>query len=319
MNDILKSISLIGILPVVKISDVQKAAPLARALCEGGIPAAEITFRTAQAEEAISVISKEVPQLLVGAGTVLNIDQAERAVKAGARFIVSPGFNPKVVEYCLKHNIPVVPGCTNPSEVTQAMEYGLEAVKFFPAEASGGLKTLKALAGPFGNMKFMPTGGIDLNNLNEYLAFPKVIACGGSWMVPEKLMDENEFEKITALTREAVEHMLGLTLAHIGINCENDGQAAATAAQFADLLQLGTRNGSGSVFAGNIIELMKAPYKGTHGHIAIRTNYLDRAIYHLKQKGYAFDENSAKYDENGTLTALYLERELGGFAVHLLK
>lgn len=319
MNEILKKISLIGIVPVVKIEDVEKAVPLAKALYEGGIPVAEITFRTEQAEEAIRRIAKELPDMLVGAGTVLTTEQVDRAVNAGAKFVVSPGFNPTVVEYCVNKGIPITPGCINPSDVERAIGFGLEVVKFFPAEACGGIKMIKALAGPFGNIKFMPTGGIDANNLNEYLSFPKVLACGGSWMVPEKAIKAGEFEKITSLAREAMENMLGFKLAHVGINCGNEEEAGAVAGEFSGLFSFGLNNGNSSIFADTAIEVMKTPYKGTHGHIAIRTNYIDRAVNYLVHKGYKFDESTAKYDGNGKLKAIYLENEVGGFGIHLVQ
>ncbi len=323
MNEILKKISLIGIVPVVKINDAEKAVPLAKALSDGGIPTAEITFRTEQAEEAIARITKEVPDMLVGAGTVLTTEQADRAINAGAKFIVSPGLNPRVVEHCIKKGVPITPGCSNPSDIEQAIEFGLDVVKFFPAEALGGVKMLKALSGPYGNISFMPTGGIDANNIKDYLSFSKVIACGGSWMVPENLIKQGNFEKITILAREAIESILGFKISHVGINCENEEQAGGVAASFSKLLNFDLYNGSSSIFAGNsagnIIEVMKTPYKGKHGHIAIKTNYIDRAVNYITNKGYKFDQSTAKYDSNSKLQAIYLETEVGGFAIHLVQ
>jgi len=319
MNEVLERISLIGIVPVIKIDDIKKAVPLARALCKGGIPVAEITFRTEQAEEAIARISKEVPEMLVGAGTVLNVAQVDAAVRAGAKFIVSPGFNPTVVGYCVNKQIPITPGCTNASDMERAIGLGLEVVKFFPAEAAGGIKMIKSLAGPFGNMKFMPTGGIDANNLNDYLSFPKVLACGGSWMVPEQLIQDGNFERITELSSEAMSQMLGFTLAHVGINCDNEEKAGAAATQFSGLFHLSQNHGEGSIFTGNIVEFMKNPYKGLHGHIAIGTNYINRAMRYLSDQGCTFDETTARYDAKGNLKAMYLTDEIGGFAVHLVQ
>ena len=224
--DILNIISNIGIIPVIKINDAKKAVPLAKALIEGGLPAAEVTFRTDAAEEAIRAIADACPDMIVGAGTVLTIDQAERALKAGAKFIVSPGFNPKVVKWCLDNGVTPLPGCTTPSEIEQALELGLKVVKFFPAEQSGGLAKIKAMAAPYVNMKFMPTGGINAKNINSYLDFPKIIACGGSWMVPGDFINAGEWDKIEQLTREAVQTMLGFELAHVGINAENEEDAS---------------------------------------------------------------------------------------------
>jgi len=205
MNDILKKISEIKIVPVVAIDRAEDAENLGRALVNGGIPCAEVTFRTDAAEEAIRILSEKFPEMLVGAGTVLKTEQVDRAIAAGAKFIVSPGLNPKVVGYCVDKGIPMVPGCANPSDIEAALEFDLEVVKFFPAEALGGLKLIKAMAAPYGNVKFMPTGGINANNICDYLAFNKVIACGGSWMVDKKLIAEGKFDEIERMCREAVD------------------------------------------------------------------------------------------------------------------
>lgn len=205
MNEILNKIHEIGIVPVVVLNDAKDAAPLAKALCEGGLPCAEVTFRTEAAEEAIRIMTGRFPEMLVGAGTVLTTEQVDRAVAAGAKFIVSPGFNPKVVQYCIDKGIPITPGCMTPSEIEQALEHGLEVVKFFPAEPAGGLKMLKAMAAPYVGMKFMPTGGISAGNVREYLKYDRILACGGSWMVKGDLINAGDFDKIRELTKEAVE------------------------------------------------------------------------------------------------------------------
>ena len=186
MNEVLEKIQKIGIVPVVVLNDAKDAEPLAKALCNGGLPCAEVTFRTDAAEESIRIMSEKYPEMLVGAGTVLTTEQVDRAVAAGAKFIVSPGI------------------CT-PSEAEQAIENGLEVVKFFPAEPAGGLKMIKAMAAPYTGLKFMPTGGINATNVKEYLAYDKILACGGSWMVKGSLVEAGEFDKIEAMTKEAVE------------------------------------------------------------------------------------------------------------------
>ena len=203
MNEVLKQIEKIGIVPVVVLNDAKDAEPLAKALCEGGLPCAEVTFRTEAAEECIRIMSEKFPEMFVGAGTVLTTDQVNRAVAAGAKFIVSPGTNPRIVKYCVERNIPITPGTANPSDVEQALENGLEVVKFFPAEPLGGLKLIKAMAAPYVGVKFMPTGGINANNVREYLAYDRILACGGSWMVSNDLVKAGDFAKITELTREA--------------------------------------------------------------------------------------------------------------------
>ena len=203
MNQVLEQFQKIGITPVVVLEDAKDAEPLGRALMEGGLPCAEVTFRTAAAEEAIRIMSEKFPDMLVGAGTVLTTEQVDRAVAAGAKFIVSPGINPKVVEYCVKKNIPITPGTCNPSNVETALEFGLEVVKFFPAEQAGGLNYIKAIAAPYTGVKFMPTGGINATNVREYLKYNRIIACGGSWMVKGDLIKAGDFEKFKELTAEA--------------------------------------------------------------------------------------------------------------------
>ncbi|MGN8632480.1 bifunctional 4-hydroxy-2-oxoglutarate aldolase/2-dehydro-3-deoxy-phosphogluconate aldolase [Blautia sp. HCP3S3_G3] len=205
MNEVLKKIQETGIIPVVVLNDAKDAAPLAKALCEGGLPCAEVTFRTEAAEESIRIMSREFPEMFVGAGTVLTTEQVDRAVDAGAKFIVSPGLNPKVVKYCIEKGVPVTPGVCTPSEVEQAIELGLDVVKFFPAEPAGGLNMIKAMAAPYVGMKFMPTGGINPKNVREYLAYDRILACGGSWMVKGSLVEAGEFDKIRELAQEAVE------------------------------------------------------------------------------------------------------------------
>ena len=194
-----------AVVPVVVLDDAEDAAPLAEALVKGGIPCAEVTFRTEAAEESIRIMSETYPEMLVGAGTVLTTEQVDRAVAAGAKFIVSPGFDPEIVDYCMEKNIPVFPGCVSPSEVAQAVKRGLKVVKFFPAEQAGGLAMLKAMAAPYTMLKFMPTGGINTKNLKEYLGFSKILCCGGSWMVKGDMIKNKEFDKITEMTREATE------------------------------------------------------------------------------------------------------------------
>ena len=203
MNEVLEQFKKIGIIPVVVLDDAKDAKPLGQALMEGGLPCAEVTFRTEAAEESIRIMSQEFPDMLVGAGTVLTTEQVDRAVAAGAKFIVSPGINPKVVEYCVKKNIPITPGTCNPSNVETALEFGLDVVKFFPAEPAGGLNYIKAIAAPYTGVSFMPTGGINSENVKEYLKYDRIIACGGSWMVKGDLIKSGNFEEIKELTAEA--------------------------------------------------------------------------------------------------------------------
>lgn len=205
MNEIIAKIQETGIVPVVVLDDVKDAEPLAKALCDGGLPCAEVTFRTPAAEESIRIMSEKFPDMFVGAGTVLTTEQVDRAVAAGAKFIVSPGLNPKIVKYCVEKGITITPGCANPSDIEQALEYGLNVVKFFPAEQAGGLAYIKAIAAPYVDVKFMPTGGINPQNVKDYLAYDRIVACGGSWMVKGDLIKSGNFEKITELVKKAVE------------------------------------------------------------------------------------------------------------------
>ncbi|MFA9377064.1 MAG: bifunctional 4-hydroxy-2-oxoglutarate aldolase/2-dehydro-3-deoxy-phosphogluconate aldolase [Lachnotalea sp.] len=319
MNEILQKIQKIGIVPVVKLDNVKDAKPLAKALCDGGLPCAEVTFRTDCAAEAIKIMTTEFPDMLVGAGTVLTIEQVDAAVAAGATFIVSPGLNPKIVKYCVDKGIPITPGTTNPSDIEQAIELGLEVVKFFPAEAAGGLNMIKSMAAPYVNMKFMPTGGINAGNLTTYLDFPKIIACGGSWMVSEALVNAGKFEEITKITREAVTNMLGFSVKHVGINATSETEADATATAFENMFGFEKKVGASSIFAGTGVEVMKTPYLGAHGHIAVQTNYIERAKFHMEMQGFKFAEDTAKRDAKGALKAIYFADELSGFAVHLVQ
>ena len=204
MSTVTEKISTLGGVPVVVLEDAKDAAPLAKALVEGGLPCAEVTFRTDAAEESIKIMTSEYPDMFVGAGTVLTIEQVDRAVAAGAKFIVSPGFDPEIVDYCLSKEIPIFPGCITPSEVAQAVKRGLKVVKFFPAEQFGGVATIKAMAAPYVGLKFMPTGGVSAKNLESYLSCDKIVACGGSWMVKGDLVKAGKFDEIKAMTEEAV-------------------------------------------------------------------------------------------------------------------
>ena len=319
MNQIIEQISRIGIVPVIAIDEAEKAVPLARALVAGGLPAAEVTFRTAAGEEAIRRIATEVPEMLVGAGTVLTTGQADRAIAAGAQFIVSPGFNPAVTRYVIDKGVPMMPGTASPGEMEQAMSMGLDVVKFFPAEQNGGVAKLKALAGPYTNLRWMPTGGVNTKNLMDYLSFDKIVACGGTWMVKKDLIQGERWDEITRICREAVQTMLGFELQHVGINCDNEAEAEKTARTFCALFQLPYKLGSSSAFAGSAVECMKHPCPGKHGHIAIGTNSVDRAIYHLSLQGVTFDESTRKTDGAGRTRAIYLDGEVGDFALQLIQ
>ncbi|MDR1253269.1 MAG: bifunctional 4-hydroxy-2-oxoglutarate aldolase/2-dehydro-3-deoxy-phosphogluconate aldolase [Treponema sp.] len=316
MQKILADIGKIGIVPVIKIDDPEKAVPLARALKTGGIPVAEITFRTAQGEAAIRRISREVPDIILGAGTVLSTEQVDRALDSGAQFIVSPGFNSRVVGHALKKGIPVIPGCSSPSDIEQALEAELEVVKFFPAEQAGGIEYIKAVSAPYSSVRFIPTGGINANNLAKYTAFNKILACGGSWMAASDLINAGNFEKITALCKEAMLNMLGFSVVHLGVNTE-DAEKAANC--FCALFGFPLRETTNSVFAGDFIEIMRQAGLGSRGHIAMGTNSVIKAASWLERQGIALDTDSIKKDSGGNMTFVYLKEEIAGFAVHLVQ
>lgn len=318
MNKVLKALELCGIVPVVVIDDESHAVPLAKALLAGGLTTMEITFRTEAARGAVDRIRKGVPEMLIGAGTVLTVDQVKAAVESGAQYIVSPGLSRSVVEYCKSHDITVTPGVTTPTDVEAAIELGLSVAKFFPAEASGGINYLKALSAPYRQMRFIPTGGVDEENLLAYLRFPAVLACGGSWMVKAELISTGNFDEITRLSASAVAAMLGLKLCHVGINNAGPEEAAAGAQFLGRLLSLPLNEGSGSVFVGAQFELLKRQYLGTHGHLAIGTNFIHRAIAQFARKGVGIRDET-RGERDGRLVSVYLDKEVGGFAIHLLQ
>lgn len=308
-----------GLVPVVKINDASKAVPLAKALLKGGLSAIEITFRTDCAEEAIAAISKEVPEMFVGAGTVITKTQVDKAVRAGAKFIVAPGLNPSIVSYCESIGVPMIPGCSNASDLEAAIELGLKIVKFFPAEAAGGLPMIKALSAPYNTLKFLPTGGLNLDNFVSYLNYDKVVACGGSFMVKEDLIEAGDFEQIEKITREAVLKMIGFELRHVGFNLANDDESLTTAKHLCDLFGMALKEGRSSNFAGKEFELMKKPGRGTNGHIALAVNSLERAEAFLSAKGVTFVDETRAFNAKGQETVVYLAEEIGGFAIHLVR
>ena len=318
MDELVEALGCIGIVPVIKLDKVENAEKLAAALREGGINCAEVTFRAEGADKVISRMVKAYPDMLVGAGTVLTCEQADAAYAAGAKFCVAPGFNSKVAEHCIAKGIPYAPGLSSPSEIEQALETGINFVKFFPAEQAGGLAYIKSVCGPYTSMRFMPTGGINADNINDYLSYEKVVCCGGSWIVPSKLLEEEDWAGITALCREAVDKMLGFKLVHVGINCQNADQAEDVAQMFQNGFGFNKKTGNSSVFASTFVECMKTPFRGKMGHIAISTNSVKRAMYQLKARGFTIDESSIKYDAKGNPNVAYLADDFGGFAVHLV-
>lgn len=313
-----KRVEAVGLIPVITLPDVSQSEELADALAQGGIPIAEVTFRAEGAEQVIGRIRRHNPNMITGAGTVLTTEQAEKAIDAGAQFIVAPGLSPHVVEYCLKRDTLVIPGISTPSELSLALEYGLDTVKFFPAEQNGGVAGIMALAGPFPNVRFVVTGGVNKENLSGYLACDKVAACGGTFMVGSHLANR-EWEKLTDLCRECIRLVHGFSIAHVGVNTADEAAAADAANQFASLLGLPLKAGNSSIFVDTAIEVMKTTYLGAHGHIAIKANNLRRAMAYLEETGVALRMDTLKTNQKGAPSAVYLEREIAGFAMHLLQ
>ncbi len=318
LNALVDEFENVGIVPVIKLDKVENAEKLAKALRDGGINCAEVTFRAKGADEVIKRMTKAYPDMLVGAGTVLTCEQVDAAIKAGAKFCVAPGLNPKVVKHCLDKGVPFAPGLSSASEIEQALELGLDFVKFFPAEQAGGLPYIKSVCGPYTTMRFMPTGGVTEDNLNTYLAYNKIVCCGGSWIVPANLLNAEDWAGITKLCRDAIDKMLGFTMVHVGLNCQNPEEAEAVADEFDKAFGFAKKVGNSSVFASTYMEMMKKPFRGTNGHIAIATNSVKRAIYQLARRGYEVDETSIKYNAEGVMNVAYLKHEFGGFAVHLV-
>lgn len=319
MHAILERIGELGIVPVVKIEKSDRAPALAKGLRAGGLPLAEITFRTAAAADAIRALRDADPDFLVGAGTVLTVDQAAAAVEAGAAFIVSPAFDPKVVDWCLSRAVPILPGVSGPDGVARGIERGLEVLKFFPAEVSGGCAMLDALAGPFGAMRFVPTGGIDASNVGDYARRRSVLAIGGSWMVKPELVDSGDSAGIEAAARESVLALHGFALAHVGLNNADEEGGRKTAGLLASLFGFALQEGTSSIFtADRGLEVTKRTFPGSHGHLGIRCNDVERAVAHFRSRGVGTKADSAVMDK-GRIKAIYLEMEVGGFALHLLR
>ncbi len=319
-KDIYDTFRDIGIIPVVAIEDASKAADLAHALVKGGLPASEVTFRTACAAEAIAEMVKAEPDMLVGAGTVLNVEQAEKAVKAGAKFIVSPGYNPEVVDWCIANNVPTMPGISNPSEITACVNKGVTHLKLFPAERKGGYKIIDDFGGPFPQCTFMPTGGVTTENVGEYAKRKNILCMGGTWMVKKPLIDGCKWDEITEICKGAVKAMHGFKVTHVGINTKDDADANNVADTFA-LFGLEKKVGNSSIFSSSEIEVMKGAGRGTNGHISIACNNIERALGYLKQFGFNPVAGTEKYTgkEGSPLKVVYLDKEIGGFAVHLVR
>ena len=318
-KEILKKIHDCGVLPVIALNDVETAIPLAKACVESGLDAIEITFRTECAAQAMELIKKEYPNLLLGAGTVLTKEQVDQAISIGVDFIVTPGFNPEIVKYVISKDFPICPGVSSAGEIEMAMMLGLETVKFFPAEQLGGVPAIKAYNGPYKKLTFIPTGGMTMDNFTTYTNLDNVVAIGGSFMINKKHIADKDVEAMKADIKAVIDKMLNLKLSHIGMNLGNEEDALKIANLLQSLLHMPYNNGNSSIFVGNKeFELMKKVGKGEKGHIGIGVSDIDRGIHYLKARGLEFDEDSLVVKENKKI-AIYFKDEIGGFAFHLMK
>ena len=319
MNNVLEQISNIGMIPVISIDKEERALPLADALVKGWLPLMEVMFRTEAAAGSIAKIAKERPDFLIGAGTVLSIDQAKQAIDCGAKFLVAPGFNPKVVSYAISKNIPFVPGCVTPTEVEAALDLGVTTLKFFPAVENGGVPAMRLLSGPYPKVKFVPTGDLNRALSTEYLQFYKVAATGGDFMLKYEDIHNDNYEKIAHDVEETINEYLNFHIKHVGLNSESCDGAKQTADRLAKTLKLKVNEFSSSTFAGDLFEVMHKPFYYEKGHIAVGTRDATRAYHYLKRCGVEFIEESVSVDANNRIIAAYLKENFNGFALHLLQ
>lgn len=315
---IYEKMGLFGIVPVVKIDHIEDAVPLANALCEGGLPIVEVTFRTQCAKEAIKNMCEACPEMLIGAGTILSKHQVDEALEAGASFLVSPGFNPEIVRYCLEKKVTIIPGCATPSDMEKAISFHLDVVKFFPAEANGGIASIKAMSAPYPQLSFMPTGGIHAQNVKTYLAFDKVLACGGSWMVNSELLEHKQFDEIKRLTKQAIQVMLNLEVAHISLPNSDEKTCESNTQKLANLFQQSIIEDTQANIVGSF-EIMKNSGRGMHARICVSTSSIERAMFHLQRNNITFDLESATYDKKNKLASIFVEDEINGFAFQLVR
>lgn len=308
--DVLDLLYKVGLVPVVTIDKQEDAPYLAKALLKGGLPVAEITLRTPAALESIKTMTQTYPEMCIGAGTVSTIREVEEATYAGANFIVTPGFNPDLVEYCVKKDILIIPGCATASEVQMALSFGLTTVKFFPAEANGGIDLIKSLSGPYPHVRFMPTGGINPDNLDKYLSLNQVIACGGSWMVDKSLIKNKQFDEIEMKTKQAVKKLLGFSLYDIKKLEETSIDSIFPLLESMLSIDM-TKN------LGNYDESLYNDV--SNNYIFIKTNNIVRAKYHLENRGIVFDEYSKKYQEDNRFSFIALRDKVGDFNIGLVE
>ena len=319
MDNIIKRIHDIGILPVIDLADPDNALRTAKSICAGGLPIAEIPNRTDAIQNVIINIKRACPGMLIGAGSIFSVEQIDPVLEAGADFISTKELHPDIVRYCQSMNVPVIPEVYDASGIEEAVSLGLDTVKFYLAGNSGGIQKIKALSASYEEIKFIPVGDITENDISVYLNEPCVPACCGSWMIDENAIAEKNFEEITKLAGRTVNTMLGLTIKHIGVNEENE-DGAALADQFAGIFGGKVRKTFKGWFGSEYVEIMSKKFKtGRHGHIGIGVNDPGRARRYYEALGYSFDDSTAGYDENGDLEIVYFSNEVGGFALHIVK
>lgn len=318
--DVMDRIGRAGLVPVVVLEQVEDAVPVAQALLAADLDIMEITMRTEAGIAAIRAVSEHVPEMLVGAGTILSLAKCQEAVAAGARFIVSPGYDPVIVNWCIANQIPVTPGCVTPTEITTALNAGIKTVKFFPANIYGGVKGCSNLYAPFKSvgLSFIPTGGVNNDNLGEYADKPFIHAVGGGWLCDPASVSSHNYVAITETAKAAVSALLGFEVVHVGINQESETAASEVSLALNKAFGFAVKEGALSNFASAAIEIYKYPFLGTMGHLAIRTNSVTRAIHYLSRRGFQVDMTTAKY-KNDRISTVYLTDEIGGFALHLMQ
>lgn len=317
---ILERIGNAGLVPVIVFDNAEDAVPTARALLNGGLDIMEITMRTSAGIQAIKNVRANEPGVLVGAGTVLTLEKCKECVEAGAQFIVSPGTDMRIVEWCLEHGVVVLPGCVTTTEIQLALAAGVKIVKFFPADLYGGVRAMATLEGPFRftGIKFIPTGGVNNDNLSEYVNKSFIHAVGGGWLCNPADISSHNFSNITETVKKAIDILLGFEITHVGINQKTPVESLNTCRQFNKAFHFPIVEGTASNFVSPAIEVLKSKYLGTHGHLAVKTNNIQRGIYYLGKRGIEVDMETAKYNGDD-MVAVYLKDEIGGFAVHLLK
>lgn len=317
--NVLDEIAKIGMIPVISIDKVERALPLAKALQKGGLPLMEVMFRTDAAADSIKTIAKEMPDFIIGAGTVLTTEQVEKAAQCGAKFLVSPGFNSEVCKAAAKVGLPIVPGCTSPTEVEAARMLNLQVLKFFPAVENGGVSAMRLLSGPYPDVKFVPTGDLTRPLCNEYLGFNKVAAAGGDFMLSYDDIHADNYEKIANDVEETILGYLNFHIVHVGLNAESQEESCAMAEKFNAVFKLHSKVGKKSVMSGRLFEVMFKPFYYEKGHIAVGTSDATRAYYYLKRCGVEFIEDTVSRGSDGRVIAAYLKENFGGFALHLLQ